>query len=79
MDAINNISISDVVLKYGSQRQVVSGTKVLHGGLHVGGDILATSVNGLDFLELNRTLVRLDQNATIQAPVVTISSVIVLN
>ncbi|XP_071539315.1 uncharacterized protein [Panulirus ornatus] len=71
VDKINNVSVLDLILKYGSQHQVISGEKVLHGGIHIAGDILAATVNGLDFMELNRTLVRVDQNAIIEAAVVT--------
>ncbi|XP_071533036.1 uncharacterized protein [Panulirus ornatus] len=69
VDKINNVSVSDLILKYGSQHQVISGKKILHGGIHIAGDILAATVNGLDFVELNQTLVRVDQNAIIEAAV----------
>ncbi|XP_071533035.1 uncharacterized protein [Panulirus ornatus] len=76
VDKINNVSVSDLILKYGSQHQVISGKKILHGGIHIAGDILAATVNGLDFVELNQTLVRVDQNAIIEAAVVWIGPVI---
>ncbi|KAG7163906.1 hypothetical protein Hamer_G020822 [Homarus americanus] len=69
VSVINNVSISDLVLRYGSDHQVVSGTKILRGGLHVYGDIIASTVNGIDFWNLNNSLVIMDNDVTFTAPV----------
>nr|XP_053634704.1 uncharacterized protein LOC128690173 [Cherax quadricarinatus] len=70
VEMINNVSISDLVLRYSSSQQVISGTKILNGGLVVTGDIFASTLNGLDLWKLNNTLVRLDRSVTINTPVV---------
>ncbi|XP_069173442.1 uncharacterized protein [Procambarus clarkii] len=69
VDTINGVRISELVLKFGRQHQVVSGSKLLRGGLHVDGVIILSTINGLDIWQLNNTVARLDHNITINAPV----------
>ncbi|XP_050696036.1 uncharacterized protein LOC126985324 [Eriocheir sinensis] len=61
--SINNVSISDLVLRAGQARQVIVGAKLLAGGLLVGGGLRVATLNGVDVTKLNRTIVTLNQGA----------------
>ncbi|KAG0724081.1 hypothetical protein GWK47_041396 [Chionoecetes opilio] len=61
ISSINNVTIADLVLRTGEERQVITGPKVLKGGLQVTGVLQAASLNGLDVTRLNTTVVRVDQ------------------
>lgn len=69
VDTINDVKISDLVLRTGG-RQMITGQKVLSGGLIVRGSMDSPIVNGVDILSLNRTVLRRDQNAVINTSVV---------
>ncbi|XP_071544735.1 uncharacterized protein [Panulirus ornatus] len=74
-DEINDVQISDLVVKFGRKSQEITGNKTIAGGLHVIGGIQTTLLNGLDILDLNRTVVRKDQDAIIKG-VVTFENVV---
>ncbi|XP_045125120.1 uncharacterized protein LOC123512684 [Portunus trituberculatus] len=63
--SINNVTIADLVLRSGVTRQVISGRKVLQGGLQVNGVLQVGSLNGIDVTELNRTVVRVDDASAV--------------
>ncbi|XP_071544738.1 uncharacterized protein [Panulirus ornatus] len=65
VDQINDILVSDLVLKYGRTSQEIFGQKIFEGGLLINGNINTTLLNGLDILQLSRTVVKRNQNATI--------------
>lgn len=69
VDTINDVKISDLVLRTGGP-QVITGQKVLGGGLVVRGSVDAPIVNGVDILSLNRTVLKRDQNVLINTSVV---------
>ena len=65
------MTIADLVLRSGVTRQVISGRKVLQGGLQVNGVLQVGSLNGIDVTELNKTVVRVDDaSAVIRADTV---------
>lgn len=69
VDTINDVKISDLVLRTGGP-QIITGQKVLGGGLIVRGSMDAPVVNNVDILSLNRTILRRNQNAVINTSVV---------
>lgn len=69
VDTINDVKISDLVLRTGGP-QIITGQKVLGGGLIVRGSVDAPVVNNVDILSLNRTILRRNQNAVINTSVV---------
>ncbi|XP_045619429.2 LOW QUALITY PROTEIN: uncharacterized protein [Procambarus clarkii] len=62
---INDVVVSDLVVKHGMTSQEVYGAKILTGGLVVKGDIQTGLVNGFDIERLNSTIVRRDDDVTI--------------
>lgn len=69
------MTIADLVLRSGVARQVISGRKVLKGGLQVNGVLQVGSLNGVDVTALNRTIVRVD-DASVEIRVDTVGSVL---
>ncbi|KAK8395748.1 hypothetical protein O3P69_005682 [Scylla paramamosain] len=65
ISSINNVTIDDLVLRSGVARQVISGRKVLKGGLQVNGMLQVGSLNGVDVTELNKTIVRVDDASAV--------------
>ncbi|XP_042218448.1 uncharacterized protein LOC121863747 [Homarus americanus] len=75
VEQINDVVVSNLVVKYGRASQEITGHKILTGGLHVLGKIQTVLLNGLDILQINNTIVRKDKDATI-AGVVTFEYVV---
>lgn len=65
MNKINDIYLSNIVLKSGREQQDILGRKTLNGGLVVNGSMGGSEINGIDILKLNRLVVRKDRNATL--------------
>ena len=59
------MTIADLVLRTGMQRQVITDTKLFSGGLQVNGAIQVTSLNHVDVTQLNRTIVRVDAGSAV--------------
>ncbi|KAK4315661.1 hypothetical protein Pmani_013124 [Petrolisthes manimaculis] len=70
VESINDVKLSNLVLRTGGGQQVITGRKVFSGGLLVRGSMDAPIVNGVDILSLNRTVLRRDQNAVINTSVI---------
>ncbi|XP_063614576.1 uncharacterized protein LOC134787698 [Penaeus indicus] len=64
VEEINTVTLSDVVVKSGKSQQHITGVKELSGGLLVNGNIDLMQMNGVDMMELNRTVVWKDRPAT---------------
>ncbi|XP_037779779.1 uncharacterized protein LOC119576256 [Penaeus monodon] len=64
VEEINTVTLSDVVVKSGKSQQHITGVKELNGGLLVNGNIDLMQINGVDIMELNRTVVWKDRPAT---------------
>ncbi|XP_047468903.1 uncharacterized protein LOC125025063 isoform X1 [Penaeus chinensis] len=65
VNKINDIYLSNIVLKSGREQQDILDRKTLNGGLVVNGRIGGRELNGIDLPELNRLVVRKDRNATL--------------
>lgn len=65
------------MVKSGKSQQHITGVKELNGGLLVNGNIDLMQINGVDIMELNRTVVWKDRPATfgqsLVSPVVSVS------
>lgn len=69
---INDVSLTDLVVREGRQLQVVEGPKTFAGGLVVQGAINTSLLNGVDVVAMNRSLLRLDKPLVITNNVVSI-------
>ncbi|KAK7076189.1 hypothetical protein SK128_002233 [Halocaridina rubra] len=74
IEKINDVVLSDLVIR-SETSQVVTGRKVFLGGLSVTGNIQTNLINGINILELDRTIVRRDVATTLNFQV-TFSSVV---
>ncbi|XP_064112419.1 uncharacterized protein LOC135219519 [Macrobrachium nipponense] len=61
---INDVVISDLVIR-SAANQTLTGKKEFLGGLHVNGNIIVKTINGIDINELNRSIVRTDIDSII--------------
>ncbi|MPC21231.1 hypothetical protein E2C01_014208 [Portunus trituberculatus] len=66
---INDVLLSDLMVREGKEVQVVNGPKIFSGGLVVNGAINTTNLNGVNVVEMNRSILRLDQPSTINTTV----------
>ncbi|KAK8727560.1 hypothetical protein OTU49_009623, partial [Cherax quadricarinatus] len=53
VEQINDVLVSDLVVKYGMILQEISGHKIITGTLSVQGDVHTSRLNGLDIVQLN--------------------------
>ncbi|XP_069957094.1 uncharacterized protein [Cherax quadricarinatus] len=65
VEQINDVLVSDLVVKYGMILQEISGHKIITGTLSVQGDVHTSRLNGLDIVQLNSSIVRKDHDAII--------------
>ena len=70
MDVINDVLLSELVVREGRAVQVIEGPKTFSGGLVVHGASNTTLLNGVDVVAMNRSLLRLDQPLIINTRVV---------
>lgn len=67
---INDVTLSDLVVREGRPLQVIEGPKTFAGGLVVNGAINTSLLNGVDVVAMNRSLLRLDKPVVITNSVV---------
>lgn len=67
---INDVVLSDLVVRVGKALQVVEGPKTFSGGLLVHGPINTSLINGVDIVAMNHSLLRVDQPTVITNSVV---------
>lgn len=70
METINDVLISELILRDILTPQEITGHITMSGGLVVQGNINTTTLNGLDVSQLSKFIVRLDQDTTVEMPVV---------
>lgn len=70
VEVINDVVLSELVVREGRPLQVVEGPKTFAGGLVVQGAINTSLLNGVDVLAMNRSLLRLDRPLVVTNSVV---------
>ncbi|XP_050701941.1 uncharacterized protein LOC126988145 [Eriocheir sinensis] len=61
VEVINDVALTDLVVREGRPLQVIEGPKTFAGGLVVNGAIKTSLLNGVDVVAMNRSLLRLDK------------------